>query len=990
MQTSTRLTVLAALAVAAGALVWLVLWSGDAPLAPGPLGDGPERDASTMASPEQAVGGAERVGAAAERASLGGAEVDPEHDPLIAAAMCGFRGRVIDHTGAAMPSLAVELVRLAPDAIFGAVSESAFTEPVEPEFLAGKALTDGGGEFEITGVRPQAFYVLFAGVGAETTQMLVIDQTPGPGEIVDLGDIQIDLAATVTGVVVDEEGQPLAGALVRAADVPGSITGMVPLERLDPEGAVIVYEGNVRAVVSLPEWAKRAFDRLPIPKTTTGLDGAFRLTGVTPGDNVVAVTAAGKLSYVQPRVPLDAGEEKDLGKIRLREGDEVWGRVVDHEGKPVPGAEIAVGQAIGVAPVAIASFAPNSDGKGEFMLAGFRGRVVGAARRSPDHPWVVSEPQPPSKLMLLQLPGAFRLTFRVTDPGGAPIETADFRLFPGAADEGMGPAAALGMFPAAELKDGVEALGEGVYQFPDLAAGSYRVEIAARGYERAVSTFDIGAHTERSVVLEPASRGTVLVVDEAGAPVRNATVYTQNNRASPIPVASGRTNAAGRHLLEGVPAGELIVIAQHPAYGWTATEAELPAEEILLEMAAPGMLRGVLTENGEVPTLGKFMVIVSREDSGRGMDAMPSIAAPDPRGEFEVRGLQPGTYNVMAMPSSRALKSIGSFMNMARQMMLFGRGESRQVSIESRLTAETEIEIRTDPALVDGPAARVTGSVFIDGQPGQNMLVTAGRGMGKAVEVDANGRFDLGMVAAGSVDLRVLDAGDDAGMFQPLWRQKLEVEAYRDQDLVIDLATGTLAGQALKADGSSPGRCMVELRGVQTKPDGTEASIRKSMSTDDAGVFRFERVPAGRYELIARNPEGRGELTGIDVAAGVANAGLQVTLERLYQVGGTVDVADLGENPRWVRVQLVAEDGSGRRSARVNRDKGTFTVTNVESGTYRAEIDAFFRREGAEERWDVDRREYTHGAVIEVQGDVEGLLLQPQLVEDRERTIEIR
>ena len=132
--------------------------------------------------------------------------------------------------------------------------------------------------------------------------------------------------AIVTGTVVDEEGDPVAGAEVRVIDLPAQLLQMVPFERFHPEGALIVKEGGTDVVVRMPAWVKRRFDELPIPTARSGADGSFRVTGIEPGTNVLVVTAQDFTPHMQPGLQLKAGVEKDVGELDLEEGEEVWGK----------------------------------------------------------------------------------------------------------------------------------------------------------------------------------------------------------------------------------------------------------------------------------------------------------------------------------------------------------------------------------------------------------------------------------------------------------------------------------------------------------------------------------------------------------------------------------------------------------------------------------------------------------------------------------------
>ena len=80
----------------------------------------------------------------------------------------------------------------------------------------------------------------------------------------------------------------------------------------------------------------------PIPKTYTDAAGEFRLTGVMPGFNVLVINKKNLQPHVRPMVKVKAGKEKNVRKIRLKEGERAAGRVVDEEDNPVVGADVVV------------------------------------------------------------------------------------------------------------------------------------------------------------------------------------------------------------------------------------------------------------------------------------------------------------------------------------------------------------------------------------------------------------------------------------------------------------------------------------------------------------------------------------------------------------------------------------------------------------------------------------------------------------------------
>ncbi|MCB1154871.1 hypothetical protein KDL45_14545, partial [bacterium] len=290
----------------------------------------------------------------------------------------------------------------------------------------------------MTGVWPRGFYLMFAGIGTDAPTHMIVTETPAPGQIVDLGDVVLNDAGVITGTVLDDKGQPMSGALVRAADIPGALAAFFPIERFDPDGAVLVRERSSPVnVVEIPAWVKPAFENLPIPTARSASDGTFRLVGVMPGSNMLAITQKQFLPHVKPSVQVRAGAVRDVGKVRMRRGEELYAQVVDEKGEPVAGAEVLAGSTLTMAPVDLAQRLGQTNAEGIVEGTGFSpGKVTVAARRSANDPWVVAEPQNIISDVVVTLPATFSVTVSVRTAEGPVEQTPEFKLLRGEKGDG--------------------------------------------------------------------------------------------------------------------------------------------------------------------------------------------------------------------------------------------------------------------------------------------------------------------------------------------------------------------------------------------------------------------------------------------------------------------------------------------------------------------------------------------------------------------------
>ena len=415
-------------------------------------------------------------------------------DPDIRAGLCGFRGRVVDYRKAPVPDTGVRIYRGAMDTVLQ-MRADLFADSADfaPRLVAGETRTGDDGRFEITGVWPRGVYLMFAGIGTDAPTHQVLTKAPSPGEVVDLGDVVLNNAGVITGVVYDADGERLPGALVRAADIPGALARFFPAERFDPEGAVLIREPRAPVqVVPMPPWVKRIFDDFPIPTTRTGEDGSFRLVGVMPGSNMFAVTAKSHLSYVRDSVLVRAGQEKSVGKVNMRLGEELYAKVLDTKGDPVAGAEVAAGSTLAMVPIDLAQLLGATNSAGEIEGTGFApGKVTVAARRSPKHAWVLAEPQSINSDVIVTLPAMYAATVTVQQGDGSAPEQARFQLLRGRKGDGAAEMYMMGFAPPVRLEDRVRRTEGGQWLITDLHAGSYTLLAEVDGLATGSAVFEI-------------------------------------------------------------------------------------------------------------------------------------------------------------------------------------------------------------------------------------------------------------------------------------------------------------------------------------------------------------------------------------------------------------------------------------------------------------------------------------------------------------------
>lgn len=960
MQRSLILALILILAAVGG--IWLLSRGDAAPPPPPPVGSAPAGDSTAGSAQSNVVGMATAVadhqGAQREAASVRAQGL--LDDPEIRAGLTGFKGRVITHQKQPVADCGVRIYRGAMDSVLPeGVDVFAEAPTLEPQYIAGETRTAADGMFLIQGVWPRGFYLLFAGIGTDAPMHQILSRTPAPGEIVDLGDVELPDAGVITGVVLDDEGEPLPGALVRAADLPGSLAAFFPVERFDPDGALLIREKQspVR-VVEMPAWVKGAFDNLPIPQARTDAEGKFRLVGVIPGSNLLATTMQNFLSDMKPSIQVKAGQVKDVGSIRLKRGEELTGQVVDTAGKPVADAEVLAGSTLSVAPVDLAQKLVRSNAEGKFTGQGFApGKVTVAARRGKGHAWVLAEPQQILGVVTVTLPAAFGLDVTVTLADGKPAKEPRFRLLQGRGGDGAAEMAVMGLVPPIDLKDRLRANGEGQWRIDNLTEGRYTLVADAPGHAAAFHAFEVTTADQAVQLALPLQQQFVVrVLTHEEKPLRNVAIYGEGRGKSvmEMPLHCGRTDADGRLTITKLQGESLRVSADHPRWGIVHGECKL-GEELVLRMQQPGSLRGVLTENGKPVEPGKFSVAVVRRrgDGPRGpIEEVPTMLTPGLDGSFAVAALQPAEYHVSAFKSLDALRSPGGVMGMMQNMYLMFDMPNESATVQSGQVTEVRLDAGQKP--IEGPTAHVFGSVMVDGKLAVGAMVQAyGENRQFVAKVDESGRFDLGVVPVGSLHVSITDQAE-GGLFggrgSNLWSASVQLKQAEERELTVVVATSTIAGVCTLPDGSPAAGVYVQAQG---RLKGTEdGSSWLGEATDAQGQFRFTRVAEGTWSLNVRgNGEkaGRGKLENIVVTGGIPVDTLRIEMQKTMVVKGRIDLSVFGgRKPEWCWVGFYrkSKEGEGWNDyadgAGIDESTGAFSSDDLSPGQYQVRVHANF------------------------------------------------
>jgi protocatechuate 3,4-dioxygenase beta subunit len=412
------------------------------------------------------------------------------------------------------PGAVSSAVRIASP--LGGPPADAPTVPVDPA-LESRFTTDREGRYRLTGLAPGRYRVL-------VTHRDFADGASEPRDV-ELGtaladvDVVMHGGMTLYGVVVDEGGEPIAGAMVAARGERG----------LDPRRSV------------------------------TGADGSYRI-GPLSADADLEVSAPG-LGSAMRRIEIDpaagrAPSTREENFTLVQADAEIRGRVSDAGGLAVAGATLRVVSG-GSAARAV------TDGGGRFLLAG----VVGGRHRvrveHPDFPAAEREITTGADSEI-RLDAGGAMEIEVRDRAGAAVAGA--KLVARGPDGGTRRA----------TTD-----RRGAARLSPLAAGTWAVQATARGYADGVVDVEIASSTRPGEIPAAAvridlGRGAILagvVRDQNGERLSGARVAVGNSRTT--------TDADGRFRLTQVMTGPVVIEAEKDGASG-ALELELaPGDELV-------------------------------------------------------------------------------------------------------------------------------------------------------------------------------------------------------------------------------------------------------------------------------------------------------------------------------------------------------------------------------------------------------------------------
>lgn len=624
----------------------------------------------------------------------------------------------------------------------------------QPDVVIADVATAADGTFDL-GQRPPADYHVIASVPdapAAIADVSTRDPRSAPDRLVlVLGTCEWRLVGTVSdaartpiasarvrlrglvGVETDERGQfslcrpPSTAPLlvVVSADGFGTVATTVSVRGTERRDFLLVPEGILVGRVVMPDGrtpvagaqvmiaaVDRARTKFVASSTASDDEGRFQIGGLAPGRIALVARGDGVSSDVT-ETTIEAGTSKELlvamhGTMRVR------GRVVEG-GTVVGSAEVSVVATNGNAGATTAW----SQADGTFVLDGVppgivTWRVKGYAVTSPLTSTVAAETN-----VVLAVTREASVHGRVTQHG-QPVADAVVRWYEGQrTEETLSDAAGnydLVGVPAGKI--GIAAVSEPLGAFGD------REDVAIAA----------GSRTQLDLELDSYASVSGTVVDERGAPVREAYVTVEINSDW----AGAMTDETGAFAAKGLSGGASYTVrvwptvamikpypAANPARDTRTLEAELPQIRIenaqsavtgvvLAVRTATGSIRGRVVDDAGTVVADARVEVSEKRGRGSALISAAPAAVTDAAGEFLIDGIVAGELYLQArgadgsevISGPLATGATGVVMTLPRagsiEVALQGFGPAPRVVISDHGSAERDV-------VVDGSAYTFRG-----------------------------------------------------------------------------------------------------------------------------------------------------------------------------------------------------------------------------------------------------------------------------------------
>lgn len=680
----------------------------------------------------------------------------------------------------------------------------------------------------------------------------------------------------------------------------------------------------------------------------TGRDGSFAFSNLAPGFYGFRVIAANRASFELPEKPIgDAGQKPLI--FYLEPGFDVSGRVLDPAGKPAAkmGVRAQPGRrSISALRMMRGTTGPlyaTTDKDGKFSIHGVpsEGKYTVEVDSKDYAPASVDIPASRAGAGVtgldVHLEKGVALHAKLVDAEQKPVKT-DVEVSMTYRD----PKTRRVLRSVERSEKDVHVTPAGELTLDRLPTGTASLTLSPKGFKdvdkkdivvgRDPKGTDLG-----TIALDRGKKITGRVLDDSGKAIQGAKVSASSWGPGSFSGNEAKTDASGKFTLSGLEDGSFTVQASAKGYGQgSKSEVSPDKEPIDLTLNRAGTLKGRLMFGNPGKPIANFTVEANPKESADTNPAFrmfrmngTSKRQSDPKGEFTLEGLTPGSYTIVA-------KADG-LQDLLKEGVDVRGGETTDVgelTLEAGGVIKGKVVSKPEGLPVAGAAVRVKGAGLFDPR-------NFGGNRAGSVMTDLAGRFEI----------RGLPTGQATIIVEPAGLAKAEVSGINispgsnPDEITVNVGKGgRIEGRVLGPDGRPKSGTMVTaIAGL------TEFSANLSAITDDQGKYSIENVAAGTYRVtnISRFGGGdddeesdsggrRGMFGGMDAQSADVKEGETAVVnfgEKSIKVSGSLKRKS-GEIAK--QMVMFVPPGKGMRGVQMatTDDNGHYEVSLGEGGDY--------------------------------------------------------
>ena len=549
--------------------------------------------------------------------------------------------------------------------------------------------------------------------------------------------------------------------------------------------------------------------------TVTQSDGSFRLADLSPGQAMLSVSKPD--AFVQQMRPVTI-PARDL-TIELPQGGRISGRVVDKSSKhPVTTFQAGVttsrsgGGMVFMSPPMLKAFTTDD---GTFVLEnvppGSTELVVNAPGYTTGRvPGLNVEDGKTLTDVEVAVETGVTLTGRVTGPDGSALSGVDVRP-----DQAPGAGRVM-RFDGRNSGTVTDPSGE--YVLEALEPGEKTIAFSRQGLVTQQKAVQLsGDKVTLNVQLSAGTRVAGVVVNEGGSGVADAMVEASSATDDSFG-QQVRTDSSGNFQLEGLVGGHYTLSASKKGYAIAIQrDVDLTAgRPIRLVLTAGGVLSGHVTGLSDKEL--QQTTVSAQSPTGN------ASAPVDASGSFRIEGAPIGTVRVSA--------------RVGEGMSGFKISSPKTVQVEAGAPAQVDLEFKS--------ATVIRGRVTRNGQAVSNAMVMfmpkAGRTSGLANgTTDGSGLYEVSGLDDASYSVRV----NDMLRLAPF---TTSYEVHGSGSFDIDIKSSAVRGRVLDA---STGAAIADAH-IEIRTAGGDGMLSaRGAQTDSGGSFLIDDVARGSYEAVA-------------------------------------------------------------------------------------------------------------------------------------------